>query len=85
MDMYEEIISEICKESFDHCIDEAITRLKKGVDFDDVIDEITESIINDHFKSLRERHYKDIRNILIDVIQGEIFIFDNNKNPDKYE
>ena len=70
MDMYEEIISDICKGSFDHCIDEAITRLKKGVDFDDVIGETTEIIINDHFESLREIYYNDIRNHIIEVIES---------------
>ena len=67
--MYEEIDSDICKGSYWHHIDEAITQLKKCDDFDEVIDKITDYIINDHFDYLREKNYKYIRDNMIKTIE----------------
>ena len=70
--MYEEISSAICKGIDDHCIDEAITRIEKGFDFDDTIEETIESIMTDHFEYLREHNYEYIRNNIIEIIENKI-------------
>ena len=70
MDMYEEIVSDICKGSYWYHIEEITTRLEKGDDFDEVIDKITDNIINEYFDYLRESYYKKIRDNIIVVIEN---------------
>ena len=68
MEMHEEIYSYICKGGNWHHIDEAITQLEKGDDFDEVIDKTTDNIINEYFDYLRTSNYKKIRdNIIVHI------------------
>ena len=70
--MYEVIDSYIIKGGHWHLIDKAITRLKKGDDFDEVIDKTTDNIINEYFDYLRESNYKCIRDNIIEILKNRL-------------